>query len=163
MPLGPAYQPVPPPGTVVVAHRSAPPPSPVRPAARRATPRRPRASRLGRRAVPRCARGPLSLPHSRPPRGDHPQTPSSTSVPPLQIVVRRRRARLSFSLPRSPSYTAKRPTSRPRRRPSHCGPHRRVSDRCRRRFFLPAVRPSQSATIFCFGATLTSLVLPCSS
>jgi hypothetical protein len=57
--------------------------------------------------------------------------PSPASPPPLQKAARRRRAHLSFSLPRSPPHTAKRAASCPRRRPSHRGPPQCISD-CRR-------------------------------
>jgi hypothetical protein len=98
--------------------------------------RRPRAD-AGRPSCSPPHPGPLSLsPLFRPPRVARPSgPPSSASPPPLQKVARRRRARLSFSLPRSPPCTAKRPASHPRQRPSHRGPHRRVSDSRRCYFF----------------------------
>jgi hypothetical protein len=158
-----------PPGTVVAAHRSAPPPLPCsagRATCHAALPAHATAGPLPVDAAPlRCPTphpGPLSLPRSRHPHGDHPRTPLLCLAASASKAARRRRARLSFSLPRSPTCTAKRPASRPHRRSSHRGPHRRVSDHRRRRF-SPTVRPSQSADIFHFGAALTSLVLPCSS
>jgi hypothetical protein len=115
-------------------------PSPVRPAARRghaASPPRaatgPLLPLLRCRTVPRRTRGPLSSPFP-------PSTLRPTPDPLLCLAASTSKGPIAashppflFFPPRSPPPTGKRTASRPRRRPSHRGPHRRVSDRYHRR------------------------------
>jgi hypothetical protein len=128
VPLGLAYQPVPPPGTVAAAHRSASSSPPL----------------FGRpRGMATPHSGPSLFPVPTLHAASTPGPPSPASPASAQTrAVRCHRALLSFSLPRPSPHTAERATSRPRQRLSHRGPPRRVFDHRRRRFPPSTVRPA---------------------